>query len=73
MPAGLRAGIRSGCRLFRRGRGPLPDVPTLFRFLLVMGVLAGLVIGAMVAVVAFVKPEQREMIEIVPPARLQPK
>ena len=51
----------------------MPDVPTLFRFLLVMGVLAGLVIGAMVAVVAFVKPEQREMIEIVPPARLQPK
>ncbi len=50
-----------------------PDVPTLFRFLFVIAILAGLVFAGMLALVAFVKPEQREMVEIVPPARLQPK
>lgn len=48
-------------------------MPTLFRFLVFVAIVAGLVFGGMVALVNFVKPVQREMIEIVPPAKLQPK
>ena len=36
-------------------------MPTLFRFLVILGVLAGLVYGGMVALVANVKVEPREM------------
>lgn len=53
--------------------GELPQVPTLFRFLVFVAVIAGLIFGGMVALVTFVQPVQREMIEIVPPAKLQPK
>lgn len=48
-------------------------MPTLFRFLAVLAVLAGLVFGGMLALVMFVQPEPREMIEVIPPSRLQPK
>jgi hypothetical protein len=48
-------------------------VPTLFRFLVFVAVVAGLVFGGMVALVTFVKPVPREMIEIVPPEKLQPR
>jgi hypothetical protein len=48
-------------------------VPTLFRFLFFVAVIAGLVFAGMIALVTFVQPVQREMVEIVPPARLQPK
>ncbi|HEV2554331.1 MULTISPECIES: histidine kinase [unclassified Bosea (in: a-proteobacteria)] len=48
-------------------------MPTLFRFVAFLALLGGLVFGGMVALVAFVKPEPREMIEVVPPSRLQPK
>jgi hypothetical protein len=48
-------------------------VPTLFRFLFFIAVIAGLVFAGMVALVTFVQPVQREMVEIVPPAKLQPK
>ena len=48
-------------------------MPTLFRFLAIVAVLGGLVFAGMIALVTFVKPEPREMIEAVPPARLQPK
>jgi len=48
-------------------------VPTLFRFLFFLAVMAGLVFAGMLALVTFVQPVQREMVEIVPPARLQPK
>jgi hypothetical protein len=44
-------------------------VPTLFRFLAVIGVLAGLGFAAMVALATLVQPEQREMTVTVPPAR----
>ena len=50
-----------------------PDVPTLFRFLAFIGIIAGLIFGGMIALVTFVQPVQREMIEIVPPSKLQPK
>jgi len=48
-------------------------VPTLFRFVAFLALLAGLVFGGMVALVAFVQPVPREMVETVPPSRLQPK
>lgn len=48
-------------------------MPTLFRFVAFLALLGGLVFGGMIALVTFVKPVQREMVEIVPPARLQPK
>ncbi len=44
-------------------------MPTLFRFLAVIGVLAGLGFAAMFALATFVKPEQREMTVPVPPQR----
>jgi hypothetical protein len=40
-------------------------VPTLFRFLFIVGVLAGLAYVGMIALVANVKIEPREMTEIV--------
>lgn len=46
-------------------------MPTLFKFLTFVAVLGGIVFGGMVALVTLVKPEPREMVEIVPPARLQ--
>jgi hypothetical protein len=48
-------------------------VPTLFRFVAFLAILGGLVFGGMVALVSFVQPEPREIIEIVPPAKLQPR
>ena len=40
-------------------------MPSLFRFLFVVGVLAALVYGGMVALVAFVKVEPREITQTV--------
>ena len=48
-------------------------MPTLFRFVAFLALLGGLVFGGMVALVAFVQPVPREMVETVPPSRLQPK
>ena len=45
-------------------------VPSLIRFLLIVGVLAGLVYGGMMALVTFVEPQPREMVQAIPPARL---
>jgi predicted metal-binding membrane protein len=45
-------------------------VPSLIRFLFVVGVLAGLVWLGMVALVMFVEPEQREMSTPIPANRL---
>lgn len=45
-------------------------MPSLIRFLLVIALLAGAVFGAMVALVAFVQPEPREIIQTIPSARL---
>lgn len=50
-----------------------PVVPTLFRFIAFLAILAGIIFGGMVALVTFVEPQPREMIEIVPPAKLQPR
>jgi len=45
-------------------------MPTLFRFLVVVAALVGLVWGAMFALATFVKPQPREMIQTIPAARL---
>ncbi|HEV7254251.1 MAG TPA: histidine kinase [Mesorhizobium sp.] len=45
-------------------------MPTLFRFLITLAVLAALAYGAMVALVMFVEPNQGEMSERVPTDRL---
>ena len=53
---------RKAALLSEFGREP---VPTLFRFLVIIAVLAGLVYGGMIALVTMVKVQPREMTEIV--------
>jgi hypothetical protein len=48
-------------------------LPSLFRFLLVIGIIAGLAYAAMLALVTFVEPEQREMTQTVPAQKLTGK
>ena len=43
-----------------------PELPSLVRFLIWIGVIAGLAYGAMLALVTFVEPQQREMSATVP-------
>ena len=45
-------------------------MPSLIRFLVIISVLAGLIYAAMLALVTFVEPQPREMIQVIPPARL---
>lgn len=47
-------------------------MPTLFRFLMVIAILVGLVYGAMIALVMFVEPNKGEMTERIPAERLNP-
>ncbi|TCT05876.1 hypothetical protein EDC22_11246 [Tepidamorphus gemmatus] len=46
-------------------------MPSLFRFLVIIGFIAGIVYAAMFALVTFVDPEPREMSVRVPAERLQ--
>lgn len=48
-------------------------MPSLIRFVVVLGILAGLVYGAMVALVFFVEPQTRPMSVAVPADRLDPQ
>lgn len=48
-------------------------MPTLFRFLVTIGILAGLVYGAMFALATFVEPRRGEMSVRIPPEKLNPK
>ncbi len=45
-------------------------MPTLLRFLAVAALLAGLGFAGMYALVALVKPEPREIVQTIPPQRL---
>jgi hypothetical protein len=45
-------------------------VPSLIRFLVIVGILAALVYASMIALVTFVEPQPREMTQTIPPARL---
>jgi hypothetical protein len=60
-------------------RAPLADksgpptetrVPSLIKFLLLAGILAGIIYAGMLALVTFVEPQPREMSQTIPPARL---
>ena len=48
-------------------------MPTLFRFLTIIAVLAGLVFAAMFALATFVEPEPHETTVTIPNSRLQPR
>lgn len=48
-------------------------MPTLFRFLTILAVLAGLVYGGMYALVTMVEPNKGEMTVRIPPDRLNPQ
>jgi hypothetical protein len=45
-------------------------MPSLFRFLFIIGLLAGVAFIGMAALVAFVEPQPREMSQPIPPAVL---
>ena len=45
-------------------------MPTLIRFLLGLGILAGLVYAGMLALVTFVEPQPREISQTILPSRL---
>ncbi len=47
-------------------------MPSLIRFLVVIGLIAAAVYGGMVALVMFVEPNPREMSVRIPAERLQP-
>jgi hypothetical protein len=48
-------------------------MPTLFRFLVTLGVLAGLTYGAMFALVTFVQPKRGEITIRIPAEKINPK
>ena len=41
-------------------------MPTLFRLIVVLGLIAAFVYGAMLAMVTFIHPQQREIVQSVP-------
>jgi hypothetical protein len=45
-------------------------VPSLIKFLLLAGILGGIVYAVMLALVTYVEPQPREMSQTIPPARL---
>ena len=45
-------------------------MPTLFRFLVVLAVLAGIAFAAMFALATLIEPEPREMSQPIPSTRL---
>lgn len=48
-------------------------MPTLFRFLVIIGVIAGTIYGAMFALVTFVEPKKGEMTVRIPAEKVNPK
>lgn len=48
-------------------------MPTLFRFLTIIGIIVGLAYGGMYALVVLVKPNKGEMTERIPAERLNPQ
>lgn len=48
-------------------------MPTLFRFVVTLAVLAGIVYGAMFALVMFVEPKQAELSVRIPAEKLNPQ
>lgn len=56
-----------------QGRRANTSMPTLFRFLVTLAVLAGIAYGAMFALVMFVEPKKGEITVRIPPEKLAPK
>jgi hypothetical protein len=56
----------------RAGEGESTGLPSLFRFLVMIGFLVGVVYATMFALVTFVEPQPREISVRVPAERLQP-
>jgi hypothetical protein len=48
-------------------------MPTLFRFVVTMMILAGIAYGTMVALAMFVEPKKAEITVRIPPEKLNPK
>jgi hypothetical protein len=48
-------------------------LPTLFRLILIIAVMAGLVYGGMIALVTYVHVQPREMTQTVPASKLENK
>jgi hypothetical protein len=48
-------------------------MPSLFRFLMVVAVIGGIVYGAIYALANFVNPKQREMTVTIPPDKFLKK
>ncbi|MDX3929791.1 MAG: hypothetical protein QHC90_28845 [Shinella sp.] len=48
-------------------------MPTLFRFLFVCAMIAGVIYGAMVALVTFVEPRERSVTIRIPSERVNPQ
>lgn len=48
-------------------------MPTLFRFVVTLVILAGIAYGTMFALVMFVEPKKAEMSVRIPPEKLNPK
>lgn len=48
-------------------------MPTLFRFVVITAILAGIAYGTMFALVMFVEPRKGEMSVRIPPEKLNPK
>jgi hypothetical protein len=46
-------------------------VPTLFRFLVFIAVIAAIIFGGMIALVTFVEPQPREMTQTIPPTKMK--
>ncbi|HEV7436779.1 MAG TPA: hypothetical protein VGO22_18215 [Pseudorhizobium sp.] len=47
-------------------------MPTLFRFLLILAVIAGIIYGSMLALVFLVEPRERDVTVRIPSERLNP-
>jgi hypothetical protein len=57
----------------KQGQDSPELMPTLFRFIITVAVLAGIVYGAMFALVIFVEPKQAELSVRVPAEKLLPQ
>jgi hypothetical protein len=45
-------------------------MPSLFRFLMIVGLLGGLAYGGLYSLARFVEPQPREMVVTIPPDKL---
>mgnify|MGYP001132474551 CR=1 FL=1 len=57
----------------KQGQDSPELMPTLFRFIITLAVLAGIVYGAMFALVIFVEPKQAELSVRIPAEKLLPQ